>query len=113
MYIFSGKGRQGNVYSGQWLGVFFEEVLDNYLLPPYLVSRKVPLKCWDSRARLHGVTSQYGKHSHFHYYLKSYIVSVRDSSPLPLNSLIILLYKSLTPFFQYVSLLFGLLLLTY
>lgn len=113
MYVFSGEGKQGNVYRGKWLGVFFEEVLDNYLPSLYLVSQKVPLKCWDSRARLHGVTSQYGKHSHFHYCLKSYIVSVRDSSHLPLNSLIIVLYKFLTPFFQYVSLLSGLLLLTY
>jgi hypothetical protein len=113
VYVFSGEGRQGNVYRGQCLGTFFEEVLDKYLPPPYLVSRKAPLKCWDSRARLHGVTSQYGKHSHFHYCLKSYIVSVRDSSPLPLNSLSILLYKFLMPFYQYVSLLLGLLLLTY
>jgi len=113
VYVFSGEGRQGNVCRGQWLGVFFKEMLEKYLPPQYLVSRKVPLKCWDSRARLHGVTSQYGEHSHFHYCFKSYIVSVTDSSPLPLNSLIILLYKFLTPFFQYVSLLFGLLLFTY
>lgn len=47
VYVFSNEGRQGNVYRGQWLVVFFEEVLDKYLLPPYLVSWKVPLKCWD------------------------------------------------------------------
>lgn len=69
---------------------------------------KSPSEVLGLKARLRGVTSQYGKHGHFHYWFKSYIVSVRDSSPLPLNSLIILLYKFLTPFFQYVSLLFGL-----
>jgi hypothetical protein len=99
----SSYGRQVVIYRGQWVGVFFEEELDKYLLSLYLVVMKGfcdTLELTD-QTTWH-TTAEDGNHCHFREHLTSYIISVRDFSFPLLNFRILFVYKFLTSVSQYV-----------